>query len=639
MSACLMTSHTQSVPTRSVRSHASFLLWLLNVAVGAVVGSFWLGAGPTDASLGVRLIVPIALLSSVATLALVPGMLIAAAHLLCRKWRMAGWLQALAGAIFLCLLYTDTIIYRLLGYHFNSAVLNVMATRGSEDAVHLGPKVWIVASLMLTLVTTIEYTIWRRLVSHCARREALGLEPIVFLRPRVVCALILLPALFVQHTVYAAADVTQDHEVKVACRPIPIYPRVRLAHLLDLEGLPPDLEVLPENATLAYPLAWPEIDPDGLRPNMMFLVVDSWRKDMFSPEMTPAIHGYSEGARVWENHISGGNGTRFGVFSMLYGLHGSYWWPVLEERRRPVLLETLESLGYDLRVFSSASMEFPEFKDTAWVGMGDRVVDEHPSKFSHDRDSMVADRIDEWLAQREAEGNEKPFFCFVLLDSPHQPYYNNGGPYQPAAEEVDYIELGRNGDDPELLGLVFNRYRNSVLYADAVAGRILDSLEQSGEMDETVLLVTGDHGEEFNECGFWGHTSSFSRPQLDVPFFMRGPGIEPGVESGRTSHLDIASTLLELIGADPAQRLDYSLGEDLFDPPKDRARVVAGWSDLGLETDSGTICIPLEPGAKEVEVYDEKWNLYTDPDVRCQAESASLERMARECLRFLRPQS
>jgi uncharacterized protein len=608
------------------------------VVVGAIVGSFWLGAGPADASIGLRLIVPIALLSSIATLALLPGLLFAVAHKLCRSWRLAGWLQALAGAVFLCLLYTDTIIYRLLGYHFNSAVFNVMATRGSEDAVHLGPKVWVVASLMVTVVTTIEYALWRRLVAHCARRDALGRVPILFLRPRFVCAIVLLPALFVQHTVYAAADINQDHEVKVACRSIPIYPRVRLAHLLELEGLPPDLEVLPEDAQLAYPLAWPEIDPDGSRPNMMFLVIDSWRKDMFTPEMTPAVHAASQGARVWENHISGGNGTRFGVFSMLYGLHGSYWWPVLEERRRPVLLETLEELGYDLRVFSSASMEFPEFKDTAWVGMGDRVVDQHPSSFSHDRDAMVADRIDEWLAERKAEKNEKPFFCFVLLDAPHQPYHNNGGPFQPAAAEVDYIELGRNGDDPELLELVYNRYKNSVLYADEIAGRILGSLEDSGEMDETLLLVTGDHGEEFNECGFWGHTSSFSPPQLDVPFFIRGPGVEPGVEYGKTSHLDIASSLLELMGADPAQRRDYSLGEDLFNPPDERALVVAGWSDLGLLTESGIVCIPLEAGAKEIEVYDRRWNLLSDPDVRYQAESESLERMARDCLRFLRAQ-
>ena len=45
-----------------------------------------------------------------------------------------------------------------------------------------------------------------------------------------------------------------------------------------------------------------------------------------------------------DDHLSTGNGTRFGVFGMLYGLHGSYWWPVLEARRAPVLLETLVAM-------------------------------------------------------------------------------------------------------------------------------------------------------------------------------------------------------------------------------------------------------------------------------------------------------
>ena len=88
-------------------------------------------------------------------------------------------------------------------------------------------------------------------------------------------------------------------------------------------------------------------------------------------------------------------------------------------------------------------------------------------------------------------------------------------------------------------------YMNSVLHADRTATRILAALERSGLSQETLVVVTGDHGEEFCENGFWGHTSNFSPEQMEVPFYMRGPGIEAGQEDRPTSHVDVSNSLLE----------------------------------------------------------------------------------------------
>ena len=131
-----------------------------------------------------------------------------------------------------------------------------------------------------------------------------------------------------------------------------------------------------------------------------------------------------------------------------------------------------------------------------------------------------------------------------------------------------------------------------------------------------------------------------SPEQVEVPFLMSGPGVPAGVETRPTSHLDISNTLLELLGADPTRRGDYSLGESLFDPPATRARVVAGWSDIGLWTDTGIFDLPLRAPTlagwgEEYEVYDRHWNPVPDPEARFRRERAELERMAAECARFL----
>jgi membrane-anchored protein YejM (alkaline phosphatase superfamily) len=549
------------------------------------------------------------------------------------------------GIFFLALLYTDTIIWRILGHHLDGAVLNVALTPGSEDAVHLGLPVWGSVALIFVVGSGILYWSWSWFLADLIRRQGLGLGTRLLLQPRVVLLLVLLPVVGLEKSVYAAADMSGDWELKMAARPLPLYPRANISRYLDGgSGAPLLLQVMPESAELDYPHTRPVLPADGPRPNILIVVLDSWRRDMFNPQLTPGLHAFSQDARVFNNHISGGNGTRFGLFSMLYGLHGSYWFKALAERASPVLMDTLEEAGYERRVFSAASMNFPEFRPTAWSGLADEeVVDrfedesgEELSRISYKKDRFVAQAFGDWVEQRS---NEVPFFCFILLDAPHQPYYNPGGPHQPTVDKLNYVQLGITTSGPELAELrekVKNTYMNSVLHADRTATRILAALERAGLSQETLVVVTGDHGEEFCENGFWGHTSNFSPEQMEVPFYMRGPGIEAGQEDRPTSHVDVSNSLLECLGADPALSVGYSLGLSLFDPPAERARVMGAWGDLGVWTDSGIFQIPLDSTAKDIEVYDRAWNLLPDGAQRCEDQREVLGQVARECVLFLR---
>src|SRR6185503_992671 len=100
-----------------------------------------------------------------------------------------------------------------------------------------------------------------------------------------------------------------------------------------------------------------------------------------------------------------------------YGVHGSYWHAFEAEHAPPVLVTALAQQGYDLHVFSAASMSYPEFRSTAWVTMEHRVEDRFPQKQAWQRDVAVADRFGEWLDERKRDGAQQPFFAFVLLDS------------------------------------------------------------------------------------------------------------------------------------------------------------------------------------------------------------------------------
>jgi membrane-anchored protein YejM (alkaline phosphatase superfamily) len=642
-------------PPRDALGQAAFRVWLINVVVATLVGSLWLFQLPPDHTPWVRIYVTMALVASVALISLAPGAVFLMILRWVQSWRVAAALVALTGGFFLALVYTDTVVYRLLRYHFlSSAVVNVAFTKGSGDSIVLGAYVWATAGAIIGTLTATQFLLLSALARRVARLQAEGRAPLFFLQPRVVLTVGVLPSLLFSQSVYAAADISGDHDVLRATRPIPVVPRVRLGSLLDDEReRTPRYELLPDDARLVWPAAAPEVDPTRgaafaarkRLPNICIIVLDSWRKDMFDPELTPALARFErDGARRFADHLSGGNGTRYGLFTMLYGLHGNYWFPVLEGRRSPVLVDTLQDLGYDLRVFSSASMSFPEFRDTAWVGLPpEAILDDFGADLvSWQKDELLAEAFEGWHLTRDQHGDERPFFSFLLIDAPHQPYDNPGGPYEPTVETFDYIELGRTTEGPELPLLqerVLNKYKNSVHHADQTAGRVLETLRTRGLMDDTLVIVTGDHGEEFFECGFWGHTSAFSPEQVEVPFLLSGPGVTPGVETRPTSHLDVSNSLLELLGADPARSGDYSLGASLFDPPATRCRVLAGWSDIGLWTDSGIFDLPLRAPSlagwgEEYEVYDRHWNMVPDPEARFRRERAQLERMAEECGRF-----
>ncbi len=615
------------------RRTAAQWLWLFNIALGALVGLSYLEAEHVPRSPVLWLFAHLGLVSAVATLSLAPGSFLWLAARAGLRSRAFGLLAALAWMLFQLALVIDTRVWGLFRYHFNSAAWNLITTRGSEDSYRLGPRVWAVGLALAALLFVLEWLAWRWLAGpaeHAARSSR-------WRRPASVAVALLVLAVGVEKTIYASAELQQDARVSALSRAFPLYPRVSFVPMLPeplASDLGPAVPIASEGATLRYPLEWPALAPAGPRPNVLILVIDSWRGDMSGPDDTPALAARAPRARVFTDHYSGGNGTRFGVFSMLYGLHGSYWWPVLEAGRPPVLLDTLLAAGYEPGVFSSASMDYPEFRRTAWSSISASVRDDFGEARASVRDQRVAEACASFVRERDAD---RPFFAFVLLDSAHQKYdFPEGAdPFRPYAREIDYVELA-GSRDPELQELVRNRYRNALLHADRVAGWLLEELERMGELERTLVVVTGDHGEEFAENGHWGHTCNFTPEQVRVPLLVFGPGIAPGVERRPTSHADVPATLLELFGADPRLRARWTLGGNLLEPVAERERVVASWEDVGLWTREGLLRIPREPAAgMAISVWDERWRLVADQRGALERSAASLGQLAEQCGRFL----
>ncbi|MFT5461136.1 MAG: arylsulfatase A-like enzyme [Planctomycetota bacterium] len=109
---------------------------------------------------------------------------------------------------------------------------------------------------------------------------------------------------------------------------------------------------------------------------------------------------------------------------------------------------------------------------------------------------------------------------------------------------------------PEQVQYISDRYDGGIREVDDTLAKLFKSLEESGAMENTVIVITSDHGEEFKEHGQIGHERSLHRELLEVPLIIYAPGLEPGVVDSPVSLVDVMPTVLELLGEAIPEGLD-----------------------------------------------------------------------------------
>jgi membrane-anchored protein YejM (alkaline phosphatase superfamily) len=367
---------------------------------------------------------------------------------------------------------------------------------------------------------------------------------------------------------------------------------------------------------LQYPLS-PLQCAGGDGMNLMFIIADALRGDVVTPELAPRISAYAAGEGMdFRNHFSGGNSSRMGMFSLFYGLPPGYWSTFSSLQRPSVLIDELQARGYQLGLYSSATMYRPVVLDrTAFANVPNlRMVTEPESDPAWKRDRKLNREWFEWLDRRDPD---RPFFGFLFYDSIMGRMFPPDHPLQPepASDDMNAVE--------------FARYQSSVNFVDGLIGAVLDDLRERGLLQRTVVLISADHGEEFGESGeeLEKHGSGYTRYQLVTPMIVSWPGRASGVAYDyRTSHYDVVPTLMrELLGCSNPPS-DYSVGNSLFDGESWDWMVAGSYYNYAvLEPDQITVTFPS--GLYEVRDWD--YHLAPSPEFRGSVLEAVSEQNAR----------
>jgi arylsulfatase A-like enzyme len=164
------------------------------------------------------------------------------------------------------------------------------------------------------------------------------------------------------------------------------------------------------------------------------------------------------------------------------------------------------------------------------------------------QDSEVVNEVAfDWLERHR----DARFFLFLHYMDPHDPYFTH--PY----DGYGIARVSNQNPDPEHAAEMQELYKGEIRYLDENFGRLLERLEELGLEDDTLIVLTADHGEEFQEHGGWWHGMTLYDEQVHVPLLMRWPRGWQG--PSETEHLvrsiDIAPTLLGAAGAAPPEAM------------------------------------------------------------------------------------
>lgn len=472
----------------------------------------------------------------------------------------------------------DSYVFSLYRFHLNKYVFEQMAGPGAGQVFELSIFIYMLAVFILVVAVLLEILIFRasyKLAISTDVRYLYGL-----------CGFFILIGLSAQIThAYGAAK--NDRSILGADRCFPLSSPLNANKLLESVGMMekrPSLNLNFRNREYVYPKS--RICSGKSETNILMIVLDSWGYRDCDSLVTPHIYEFSKKGVLYSHHYSGSNGTRGGIFSLFYGLPGVYWYDFMEQQIAPVFMRELKSQNYDVRLYPSASLRNPAFDKNAFSLCPDQCESASGSK-AWERDLDLAHRFTSFVNARTKDS--QPFFSLLFFDSLHSMIVPDGyeGPFQPSWSYPRYEALCSSTDPKEFRNL----YRNMAYYVDSIVGSVLDNLEKTGVLENTVVVITGDHAQEFNENGkgFWGHNGNYSEAQVRVPLIYVNKKYSPSVCHHWTSHFDVVPTLMQDVFSVSNPISDYSIGRSLHDASPRPSMQVDSYIGFGIVDSVGNI--------------------------------------------------
>jgi arylsulfatase A-like enzyme len=294
--------------------------------------------------------------------------------------------------------------------------------------------------------------------------------------------------------------------------------------------------------------------------HVILISLDTLRADHLSlygypRETSPRLEEFAQKAFVFEHALAPAPNTgpsHMSIMTSVYPVqHGLVGGLRRTEGGRPVLAEALAQAGFRTAAFVDGGKMSREF------GFDRGFVEYDDAGGGFARILPLAER---WTQMNRGER----FFLFLHSYDIHTPYdpprpYRGmfhttpyTGSFVPNGKNMTALAFKNSEMAPEDLEHVVALYDEGIRYTDDALGAFLSYLDQRlGILDESLVIILSDHGEEFGEHGSFLHWQIYHRPNLHVPLLMRIPGAPGARIETPVQTIDVAPTVLDLLGLPP----------------------------------------------------------------------------------------
>ncbi len=291
------------------------------------------------------------------------------------------------------------------------------------------------------------------------------------------------------------------------------------------------------------------------KPDIYLFIVESLREDYIISENAPHLTQFKKQNISFEHAFANANATHISWFSLFHSQFPFYWGKTDPEEIKggSVPLQLLKKMGYKVFVSSSARLAYFQMNRVIF-GEGEHLADgiflseEEECAELYARDQKAIDNL---LVEMQKPESGRLFIVF--LDATHHDYSwpSEMTKFFPFEDKINYIQAAISNKG---LDKIKNRYKNALYFIDHQFGKFFHALGQSPCGSEAIVVITGDHGEEFYEQGNLFHASGLSEPQIHIPLYYRfGQNEVLPTDCKMTCHMDIFPTIFH-----------YLLGEDLM---------------------------------------------------------------------------
>ena len=493
--------------------------------------------------------------SHAAIISFIPYLVFCLTLLIVRNEKIAGFIHVLLSSLLCVFFYINGTVFALYRQHINGMMLSLFFGEGSSEIFQIDASLYLKTSVILAvLIAAMIFLKWLSVKLFEIKKKG-------YVLPAVIVFII---TLLTSNGIHAYAAVAQRASVIKSAAYVPYYFPLTATRFMIKMGVVDQSDLLEvdfgKQTDLQYPHN-PIVNETDSFPNIVIIAIDSWNYRSLNEEVMPNVSSFARNNELFTNHLSSSNGTRGSIFGIFYGVSSYYWRDFDISGTTPVLIDELQKAGYSIKPLASATLNNPNFNKLLFRKVPD-VQTETEGERVYDRDCRITEQFSEFL-DTLSEG--RPFFGFLFYDLAHSFVYPKElkKKFTPSWEFAEYTKLNNNMDPTPF----WNLYLNCVNAVDSLVGMVLDDLEKRDLLNSTYIILTGDHGQEFNENhkNYWGHGSNYTYPQIHVPLILHRPDGRNGVYSHRTTHYDISATLLhDAMGvSNPVE--DYTIGYLLED--------------------------------------------------------------------------